>query len=573
MRGVHELLISRAPDLLADDIAAALDASGGLTTEELAGRLAVPERDVTRQLFAGHSRFRCDRGNPPRWWLASDGSDRARAAAPARAPTDRRAPAAQHVPGAPALTDPACAPAPSTRASRRPRLYSWQSDALGAWESRRRRGVIEAVTGAGKTMVGIAATLDELDHRGQVLVLVPTVELLHQWVDQLDASVGPGCKVGRMGGGHADDLTTHDVVVAVVNSARALDVRPIRRGGLLVADECHRYGSAVNRLALDVRFTSRLGLSATYAREDDGTLTWLDPYFGGTCFRLGYRRAIADGVTARFSVTLAGVRLSSAERTVYDELSGRMAALRKRLVRRCGVPSEPFEAFLRAVMALAESAGPGSGVARSFRQTMIERRRLLADTPAKDRCLESMAPALAEAERAFVFTQSIAVAERAAARLEGLGLLAEALHSELSPDERRAALRRFATGEVRVLTAPRLLDEGIDVPAAEMAVIVGASRSRRQMIQRMGRVLRRKPGGRVARFGVVFVEGTVEDPRAGAHEAFLEEVVDVADRVTLFDASAVWEHPELVVASLQRGAATSGEEGGPSGLAIDTPLG
>ena len=68
------------------------------------------------------------------------------------------------------------------------------------------------------------------------------------------------------------------------------------------------------------------------------------------------------------------------------------------------------------------------------------------------------------------------------------------------------------------MSAPRVLDEGVDVPAADLAVIVGASRSRRQMIQRMGRILRRKSDGRLARLAVLFVEGTVEDPAAGAHE-------------------------------------------------------
>ncbi len=81
-----------------------------------------------------------------------------------------------------------------------------------------------------------------------------------------------------------------------------------------------------------------------------------------------------------------------------------------------------------------------------------------------------------------------------------------------------------------------MLDEGIDVPAADLAVIVGASRSRRQMIQRMGRVLRRKTDGRRARFAILFVEGTVEDPAAGAHEGFLSEVTEIADAVAHFSA-------------------------------------
>jgi superfamily II DNA or RNA helicase len=72
------------------------------------------------------------------------------------------------------------------------------------------------------------------------------------------------------------------------------------------------------------------------------------------------------------------------------------------------------------------------------------------------------------------------------------------------------------------VTAPQVLDEGVDVPAADLAVILASSRSRRQMIQRMGRVLRRKPERTLARFVIVHVEGTVEDPSCGAHETFLD---------------------------------------------------
>jgi hypothetical protein len=67
----------------------------------------------------------------------------------------------------------------------------------------------------------------------------------------------------------------------------------------------------------------------------------------------------------------------------------------------------------------------------------------------------------------------------------------------------------------------------------------------------MGRVLRRKPAGRRARFAVVFVEGTVEDPRRGAHEAFLEEIVGVADQVSTFTSDVVCDRPELVLDALR----------------------
>ncbi len=412
--------------------------------------------------------------------------------------------------------------------------------------------MVEAVTGTGKTRVGVAAALNELGRRGQVLVLVPTVELQHQWVAELRARLPASRQVGRMGAGAGDTLVTSDVLVAVVNSARTLDARPIRAGGLLVADECHRYGSAMNQLALDGRFRRRLGLSATYARDDDGNLAWLDPYFGGTCFRLGYGRAVAEGIIARFTVTMVGVAFLPSEQDLYDELTEIIRRLQARLIEQFEVPAAPFDAFLRGVLLLARGDGEGGRAARAYRQALLERRRLLAETPAKDAALALVAPAIGAADRTLVFTQSIAASERAGQVLAGCGLRAGVMHSMLAPAERREAIRRFVEGEVDVLTAPRVLDEGIDVPAADLAVIAAASRSRRQMIQRMGRVLRKKSDGRRARFGVLFVEGTVEDPRLGAHEAFLDEIVGVSDRVSCFPASQAAERPDAVIESLSR---------------------
>jgi RNA polymerase primary sigma factor len=523
--------------VLCDEIAAFLRKRGGLTTAQLARMLGETPEAVSFALYSGHGRFRRDASLPTRWWLAtSQGRDRSSlppAGHPKARPSIGVMVASRPSGGARPLVRGACPLATTTSGapSSTLGLYQWQQDALRAWQARGQRGVVEAVTGTGKTMVGIAAALDELGRRGQVVVLVPTVELQRQWATQL-ASRLPGLRgAGRMGAAEHDSLVSHDVLVAVVNSARSKDTRPIRQGGLLVADECHRYGSAFNRLALDERFQRRLGLSATYARDDDN-LAWLDPYFGGTCFRLGYDRAMRDGIVARFAVTLMGVELLPGERARYDELTEQMKTLFGALVERYGVPEAPFEEFIRAVAALAEGDEAGSSTARCYRRAMLERRRLLADTQAKDCALVRLAPELQAAERTIVFTQSIAAAERARNVLAGCGFRTAAVHSAMAPRERAEVLPRFRDGALQVLAAPRALDEGVDVPAADLAVIAGASRSRRQMVQRMGRVLRRKPDGRLARFVVLFAERTVEDPASGAHEAFLDEVVAVAERVT-----------------------------------------
>ena len=55
------------------------------------------------------------------------------------------------------------------------------------------------------------------------------------------------------------------------------------------------------------------------------------------------------------------------------------------------------------------------------------------------------------------------------------------------------------------------------------------------MIQRMGRLLRRKADGRYARFVISYVQGTSEDPDSGAHETFLENLTNVASDIKKYD--------------------------------------
>lgn len=506
-----------------EEVAAALEAAPGRTAGEVrdalrsAGRVSLTTGDVNRILVAFPRRFGHDGVQPRRWWPIHG---------PGPGPVRRGAPTHARQVAPPAL----------------PPLHAWQVDALRAWHRRGRSGVVEAVTGSGKTMVGVAAALVEVAGRGQVCVIVPTTELLRQWVGVLAPLLPRGVGLGLLGDGNGASLGRVDVLVAVVNSARAADLRPRRPGGLLVADECHRYGSEGNRLALEARFPARLGLSATYARADDGHLTWLDPYFGGTCFWLGYERAIADDVIARVRVALVAVSFSPGEQAEYDELCAVMRATRARLLSRHLVPAEPIGLFLGAVARLARSGGSGddaAAVARRYLWAMQERRRLLAETPAKAAALARLAPAVRAAERAIVFTQSILGAERAAGVLRDEGVTAAAVHSALDRLARRSVLARYEAGDLKVVTAPQVLDEGVDVPAADLGVILAASRSRRQMIQRMGRVLRRKADGRPARFVVVFVQGTSEDPAHGAHEAFLDEVTGVADTVLAFPVGAI----------------------------------
>ena len=97
-------------------------------------------------------------------------------------------------------------------------LYRWQLDALVAWLRCGRRGVIEAVTGSGKTDVAIAAISDALRRGRFVLVLVPTRVLMEQWHGRLLAAL-PQARIGRLGDSGKDRPGSCDVLVATRHSA------------------------------------------------------------------------------------------------------------------------------------------------------------------------------------------------------------------------------------------------------------------------------------------------------------------------------------------------------------------
>ena len=180
------------------------------------------------------------------------------------------------------------------------------------------------------------------------------------------------------------------------------------------------------------------------------------------------------------------------------------------------------------------------------------RRNLLADAEAKPAALADLAPLVGASHGTVVFSQKIDAAEKAAEVLSRHGVIASAVHSQMSPAERQYRLDCLKTEEIAALCAPRILDEGVDVPNIDLGIVLSASSGRRQMIQRLGRVIRLKQNGGHARFVVVYAEGTVEDPAEGAQEGFIDMVRDVATRESVLEVG--WS-----LADVESGLRLSGE--------------
>lgn len=428
--------------------------------------------------------------------------------------------------GRPAVNWAANAPAPALR--------DWQVDALDAWAAHGRHGVIEAVTGTGKSRVGIEAVREALADGYKAVIAVPTVDLVDQWHKSL-RFLGIE-RVGKIGDGSRASFATHDVIVSTIQSL--FPAPPTVHDGkvLLVADECHRYGSTEWRKALHPSYRRRLGLTATFERSDDG-LDALLRYFGGSpVYSIGFARAIRDGVVAHYDVELYRAELSKAERQRYNEVHDTVTTTRHHLIG-WGFTADPFGVFMREVQeaARAHDVFEIHELAVRYLKAFSERVDILAGARGKVDAVRALAGRVADSRGTILFTSRVDIADRLAAALSSESVAVKAVHSKLTRAERHENLAALRHGRIKALVAPTILDEGIDVPSVDLAIALAGSSSRRQMIQRMGRALRLKSDGGKATFIVVYAAGTVEDlERANGVEGFLDLILETADSVARF---------------------------------------
>jgi superfamily II DNA or RNA helicase len=357
-------------------------------------------------------------------------------------------------------------------------LRPYQDAALCAWELGGRRGVVVLPTGSGKTRVAVAAMARM---RRPALCLVPTRALLEQWQRALASEyAGP---VGCFGDGRRE---LRPITLATFESAYRWMPRLGHRFELLVVDEVHHFGARVRDEALEMSVAgARLGLTAT-PTHDAAARMRLEQLVGPSVYELAIGD-LAGRFLADFDVATLHLELTEDERTLYER---DMAVFRP-----------VYVAFRRQV-----PRGVGGDFARWARRMDAGRRavealrrvqRLLALTEAK-REIAGVLIRRHQAARMLVFT-----ADNASAYALGRAHLVMPITCDIGRRERDEALRRFRDGELRVLVSARVLNEGLDVPDAEVAVVVGASLGRREHVQRIGRLLRPREGKRALVYELV----------------------------------------------------------------------
>lgn len=349
---------------------------------------------------------------------------------------------------------------------------SYQREAVDAWLRARGRGIVVLPTGAGKTVVAYHA-IAQLGVR--TLIVVPTIELLRQWRTGLTEKLSaPDGVVGAVGGG---ERKVGPITVITYDSA-AMPRRHLHGYGLIVFDEVHHLPAQSYRAIVEKSGTPwRLGLSATLERAD-GRHDDLTELIGPVVFERDAEELSAQKHIAAYHERRIFVDLSPEEELRYEAL---MAEWRWYLATRrsqLGNGPDMFAALIRR-----------SGIdpdARRALRAHHEARLVAMNAEAKLGTIEDLLRRHAR-DKVLVFSEYVDMVDRISQRL-----LLPSITYRTPPAERRAILEGFRSGEITKLVTGRVLNEGVDVPDANVAIVASGSSSMREYVQRLGRVLRPK---------------------------------------------------------------------------------
>jgi superfamily II DNA or RNA helicase len=343
---------------------------------------------------------------------------------------------------------------------------SYQLEALNAWQTKGSKGVVVLPTGSGKTILAILCIEQT---KRPTLVHVPTIDLMHQWYAVLKDSFG--INIGLLGGG---ENVIHPITVATYDSALLHVTHKGHLFGFQIFDECHHLpGAQFQYTALGSIAPFRLGLTATPERGD-GKENLLYQLCGPLCFQTHIHELSGTNLSPYDVVTIE-IEMQPQEREQYD------------IARKCYID------FLREEnIQMSQPNGWNqflykSSITQKGRDAFkayLRQKQLSQASRSKEEKIWQLVCAHTK-DRMIIFTQDNEMAYRIGKRF-----LWPVLTHHTKIKERSFFLDSFRQGRFSILVTSKVLNEGVDVPEANIGIVVSGSGSIREHVQRLGRILR-----------------------------------------------------------------------------------
>jgi len=413
-------------------------------------------------------------------------------------------------------------------------LFSWQKECLDLWIDNQGKGIVNVVTGAGKTILALGAIArlesvlsSEQATRLKIKIVVPKVFLAYQWVQSLQEDLDIAKEdIGIYSGGHKDP-PTRNYMIYVVNSARhslaqhLLDDFHKGNSILLIADECHHYSSPKNSRIFDyisqIQTKTQgphyyaLGLSAT--PETVNFNEKLVPALGQEIFKYGFTEALNANIISSFAIFNVKLKFTPDEELQYLDLSKQLTLALEILLQNCpflrNVHKQQFFAGLEQLA--QQSDDDVASLARTVLILAVQRKDLVYRAQSRLGCVKNLLIQLPQTANILIFNERIEVADAIFNELQLLfpGQVGR-YHSEMDERAKKNMLRKYHDAQIRILVSCRALDEGLNVPATDIGIIASSTGSNRQRIQRLGRVLRQSGKKHTAKLYYLYIGSSNE---------------------------------------------------------------
>ncbi|CAN5525216.1 DEAD/DEAH box helicase family protein [soil metagenome] len=379
--------------------------------------------------------------------------------------------------------------------------FPHQKEAVDAWQKQGSRGCIILPTGTGKSFVAVMAIART---KRPTLIIVPTLDLMRQWYNQLCDFFG--IDVGLVGGSYFE---FKPVTVTTYDSAYRHVERWGNQYGLVVFDEVHHLPGPTYQMAATAALAPfRLGLSATPDRAD-GAESFLPSLVGPIVYRKEIQELSGDYL-AEYETRRVYVDLTIAEQAEYQKHRD----IYRGFISSRGISLGGQNGWQRFIIECSRSDA-GREALKAWR----EQKRIERAPASKYAKLDELLIRHA-ADRTIVFT-----ADNATVHAISRKHLVPAITHQTKIKERKQILERFDRGEYTVVVTSQVLNEGVDVPAAAVGIVLSGSGSTRENVQRLGRILR-KHGDKQAILYEIIANNTSEvftSDRRRQHGAFGEQ--------------------------------------------------
>jgi superfamily II DNA or RNA helicase len=333
-----------------------------------------------------------------------------------------------------------------------------------------------------------------------ILFLVPRISLIGQTIKRLLSYGIPEDKIGAYFGERKE---IREITISTYHSVvRNLDI--IRRSDMVIFDEVHlirdtaKSFSKIFDTVVEDPKKAILGLTATLDESDfkNSTILAVLP----PVKRYSIRKAVGDNRLAKPIVIPIKTNLTEKELKDYDTFSTKIKNISNRF-KRYDVDS---------MIGLLKKGGFASGMAKAWFANIRKRKLLLSYAENKLSAAADIISNKFPVEKIMVFSETIESIEKLRDLLELRGIKSKIIDAKIKTSERQKILDMWGS-DFNVLLSLHTLEIGYDVPQVRIEIILATTSNINQVIQRIGRVLRKHEGKDIALIYVIYVSDTKDD--------------------------------------------------------------